>query len=169
MKSVGFFYSVYKEQKATEYSVEQLKKIYPKSFVYLVSDGGLDFSYLEYKHTNLKALLEEDTMSDTFNITAGTTGCDYTIGNYREPFYQEAIKKCAYTVLDRVTRAIEYCNYPDWMVMCDPDCLIRGELNFSEEGKILGTRINCCLPQGYQNILKGIDGAIPISRWGAYP
>jgi len=169
MKSIGFFYSVYKEQKATEYSVEQLKKIYPESFVYLVSDGGLDFSYLEDKHINLKTLLEEDTMSDTFNITAGTTGCDYTIGNYREPFYQEAIKKCAYTVLDRVTRAIEYCNYPDWMVMCDPDCLIRGELNFSEEGKILGTRINCCFPVGYRNILDSIDGATPISRWGSSP
>lgn len=169
MKTVGFFYSVFKEKRATEYSIEQLRIHYPDSFIYLVSDGGLDFSYLENQYDNLKTSLEEDTMSDTFNITAGTTGCDYTIGNYREPFYQEVIKKCAYTVLDRVTRAIEYCNYPDWMVMCDPDCLIRGELKFSEEGKILGTRINCCLPQGYQNILKSINGTIPISRWGASP
>lgn len=169
MKTVGFLYSVYKEKRATEYSIEQLRKHYPESSIYLVSDGGMDFSYLEKEYGDLKTLLEEDTMSDTFNITAGTTGCDYIVGNYREPFYQEAIKKCAYTVLDRVTRAIEYCNYPDWMVMCDPDCLIRGRLNFPDDGKILGSRINCCLPEGYRNILNSIDGAISISRWGASP
>lgn len=169
MKRVGFFYTVFKEKRAVDYSIQQLRKQYPDSSIYFVSDGGLDFSYLENEYDNLKALLEEDTMSSTFGITAGPTGCDYINGNYREPFYQEVIKKCAYTVLDRVTRAIEYCNYPDWMVMCDPDCLIRGKLNFSDKGKILGTRINCCLPQGYQNILKSIDGAIPISRWGASP
>ena len=65
-------------------------------------------------------------MSDTFNITAGTTGCDYNIGNYRNHSTKRQLKKCAYTVLDRITRAIEYCDYPDWMVMCDPDCLIGG-------------------------------------------
>lgn len=169
MKTVGFFYSVFKEKRATEYSIKQLRNHYPESSIYLVSDGGLDFSYLEEEYENLKTLLEEDTMSDTFNITAGATGCDYVVGNYREPFYQEAIKKCAYTILDRVSRAIEYCGNPDWMVMCDPDCLIRGQLNFSDDGKILGSRINCCLPEGYRNILSSIDGAIPISRWGASP
>ena len=46
---VGFFYSVFKEKKAVDYSVEQLKIYYPESKVYLVSDGGLDYSYLEKK------------------------------------------------------------------------------------------------------------------------
>ena len=166
---LGFFYTVFKEKKATEYSIQQLKIHYPDSLIYLVSDGGLDFSYLEGKFNNLKTSLEEDTMSDTFNITAGSTGCDYVNGNYREEFYQKAIKKCAYTVLNRIEKAIEYCNYPDWMVMCDPDCLIRGNLNFPENAKLLGSRINCCLPLGYQNILRSIDGAIPITNWGASP
>lgn len=169
MKTVGFFYSVYNEKRAVEFSIESLRKVYPSSPIYLVSDGGLDFSYLEERFENLKTLLEEDTMSETFNITAGTTGCDYIVGNYRKLYYQNVIKKCAYTVLDRITRAIEYCQYPDWMVMCDPDCLIRGQLNFPEYAKILGTRLNCCLPQGYQNILSKIDGAAVISRWGASP
>jgi hypothetical protein len=166
---IGFFYTVFKEKNATEYSIQQLKIHYPDSLIYLVSDGGLDFSYLEGKISNLKTSLEEDTMSDTFNITAGSTGCDYINGNYREEFYQKAIKKCAYTVLNRIETAIDYCNYPDWMIMCDPDCLIRGKLNFPENAKILGSRINCCLPQGYQNILRSIDGAIPITNWGASP
>tara|TARA_X000001382_G_scaffold34859_1_gene22960 strand:+ start:257 stop:1015 length:759 start_codon:yes stop_codon:yes gene_type:complete len=169
MKTVGFFYTVFKEKRAVDYSIQQLRQQYPDSSIYLVSDGGLDFSYLENEYDNMKTILEEDTMSSTFGITAGPTGCDYINGNYRETTYQEVIKRCAYAVLRRIVDAIEYCGNPDWMVMCDPDCLIRGQLNFPEEGKILGSRFNCCLPQGHQNILKSIDGAIPISRWGASP
>jgi len=164
MKTVGFIYSVFKEKKALDYSIKNLRIHYPEEKIYLISDGGLDYTYLENEYTNLTTSLEEDTMSETFKITG-----DYTTGNFRQEYYQEVIKKCAYTVLDRVTRAIEYCNYPDWMVMCDPDCLIRGKLNFSDDGKILGSRINCCLPEGYRNILNSIDGAISISRWGASP
>lgn len=164
MKTVGFIYSVFKEKKALDYSIKNLRIHYPEEKIYLISDGGLDYTYLENEYTNLTTSLEEDTMSETFKITG-----DYTTGNFRQEYYQEVIKKCAYTVLDRVTRAIEYCNYPDWMVMCDPDCLIRGQLNFSDDGKILGSRINCCLPEGYRNILNSIDGAISISRWGASP
>lgn len=164
MKTVGFIYSVFKEKKALDYSIKNLRIHYPEEKIYLISDGGLDYTYLENEYTNLTTSLEEDTMSETFKITG-----DYITGNFRQEYYQEVIKKCAYTVLDRVTRAIEYCNYPDWVVMCDPDCLIRGKLNFSDEGKILGTRINCCLPDGYRNILDSIDGAVPISRWGASP
>ena len=164
MKTLGFFYSVFKEKKATEYSIEHLRNHYQDSPIYLVSDGGLNFSYLEDQYNNLKTSLEEDTMSETFNITG-----DYVIGNFKEEFYQKIIKKCALTVLDRIVKSIEYCNYPDWMVMCDPDCLIRGKLNFPENAKILGSRINCCLPQGYQNLLGSIPGAVSISNWGASP
>lgn len=169
MQHVGFFYTCFKEKKATEYSIQQLRNHYPKSPIYLVSDGGLDFSYLENEYENLKTSLEEDTMGDTFNITAGSTGCDYIVGNYREDFYQKAIKKCVYSVLDRIERSIKYCNYPDWIVMCDPDCLIRGQLNIPKDGKLFGTRLNCCFPEGYQNILRNIPGAKVITNWGATP
>jgi len=169
MKSVGFFYTVFTEKKAVEYSIEQLRKWYPSSPIYLVSDGGLDFSYLKNDYDDLETKLEEDTISETFGITAGSTGCDYISGNYRQEQYQNAIKKCAYGVLDRIERAIEYCNYPDWMVMCDPDCLIRGKLSFPDRAKLLGQRVNCCLPEGYRDILRSIGGATPISRWGASP
>ena len=164
MKTVGFFYSVFNEQRAVEYSVEQLKVHYPDSYVYLVSDGGLEYSYLEDKYSNLKTFLEEDTMSEIFKITG-----DYVTGNFREEHYQKVIKNCVYAVLDRIVRAIEYCGNPDWMVMCDPDCLIRGQLTFPDNVKILGTRINSGVPQGYKDIIKDIDGAIPITRWGASP
>ena len=73
MKTVGFFYSVFTEKKAVEYSIESLRKYYPDSPIYLVSDGGLDFSYLQEKFENIQTSLEDDTMSETFNITAGST------------------------------------------------------------------------------------------------
>ena len=94
MKSVGFFYTVFTEKKAVEYSIEQLRKWYPSSPIYLVSDGGLDFSYLKNDYDDLETKLEEDTISETFGITAGSTGCDYISGNYRQEQYQNAIKKC---------------------------------------------------------------------------
>ena len=163
---LGFFYTVFNEKRAVDYSISKLRVHYPDSKVYLVSDGGLDFSYLEDKFDNIKTSLEEDTQSSTFKITGGTDG---TGGNFREENHQKNIKKCVYALLDRIERSITYCNNPDWMVMCDPDCLIRGQLNFPEGAKLLGTRLNCCLPKGYQDILNDIDDAIPISRWGASP
>ncbi len=47
MSSLGIFFSCFKEKKAVEYSLTELVKHYPDSPIYLVSDGGLDFSYLE--------------------------------------------------------------------------------------------------------------------------
>lgn len=169
MSKVGFFYTVFTEKKAVEYSLQQLRVWYPDSKVYMVSDGGLDFSYLKNSYTNLETCLGEDTISDTFNITGGSVEFNYTDGNYRQEHYQKAIKKCAYAVLDRIEKAIEYCQNPDWMVMCDPDCLIRGKLSFPTGAKLLGQRVNCCLPERYRDILRGIEGAVPISRWGASP
>lgn len=167
--TVGFFYTVFTEKRAVEYSISQLRIHYSSSPIYLVSDGGLDFSYLKDEYENLETCLEEDTLSATFGITAGSTGCDYVNGNYRQDQYQKAIKKSAYATLDRIERAIEYCEFPNWMVMCDPDCLVRGKLSFPKNGKLLGQRINCCFPEGYKNILRNIEDAIPISVWGASP
>lgn len=166
---IGFFYTVFTEKKAVEYSIQQLRNIYPFSPIYLVSDGGLDFSYLKNEYNNIETKLEDDTISETFKITAGSSGCDYINGNYRQEHYQNVIKKSVYATLDRIERAIKYFDYPDWIVMCDPDCLIRGELSFPDNAKLLGQRINCCLPSGFVNILKSIENAIPISRWGACP
>lgn len=156
---VGFFYSVFKEKKAVDYSVQQLRVHYPDSRVYLVSDGGLDYSYLE--DDNLKTSLEEDTMGEIFG--------EDIVRNFKTDHYQDVIKTCAYTVLNRILMAIGYCRNPEWMVMCDPDCLVRGPLTFSNEGKILGTRLNTGVPEGYANVIRSIPGAVPITVWGASP
>ncbi len=168
MKSIGFFFSCYKEKKAVEYSLSELIKHYPDSPIYLVSDGGEDFSYLESKFENIKTTLEEDTMSETFNITAGVTGCDGVNGNFKQEYYQQVIQKCALAVLSRLEKAIQYCK-TDYILMMDPDTLVRGKLNIPEQAKLLGSRINVGLPTGLKDILSRVDGAKVINCWGATP
>jgi len=168
MKSLGFFVSCFNEKRAVEYSLNELKKYYPESPIYLVSDGGIDFKYLENEFQYLKTSLEEDTMSKTFEITAGYTGCDYVNGNYREEHYQNAIKECTLAVLNRLEKAIEYCK-TDYILMMDPDTLVRGELNIPDGVKLLGSRINHGLPIGLRNLLSRVEGAKVIDCWGATP
>jgi hypothetical protein len=45
--SFGVFYTCFKEEDAVGYSVFVLKNYYPDCPIYLVSDGGSDYSFLE--------------------------------------------------------------------------------------------------------------------------
>ena len=48
IEDVGFIFNcVFKQKAALEYSVGSIKKVYPDSKVYVVSDGGFDYSYME--------------------------------------------------------------------------------------------------------------------------
>lgn len=161
-------YSCFKEKKAIEYSIRKLREIYPDSPIRLFSDGGIDFKYLELEYKNLKTSLEEDTMSETFKITAGHTGCDYINGNFRQEYYQDVIKKSAFATLSRIEEAIKFFN-TDWMVMMDPDTFVRGKLTIPDDAKLLGTLVNCCFPEDFKNIFKEIEGAKVLERWGASP
>ena len=168
MTSLGIFFSCFKENKAVEHSLKELVKHYPDSPIYLVSDGGNDFSYLEEQFPNLKTSLEEDTMSETFKITAGRNGCDSTIGNFSEVYYQDVIQKCTVSVLRRLEKCIDYCK-TEYILMMDPDTLVRGELNIPKGVKLLGSRINRGLPKGLKNVLARVEGAKVIDCWGATP
>ena len=168
MTSLGFFFSCFNENKSVEYSLSELVKHYPDSPIYLVSDGGNDFSYLESEYKNLKFSFEEDTMSETFKITAGSSGCDRKNGNYAEDYYQDVIKKCTLAILNRLESAINYCK-TDYILMMDPDTLVRGKLTIPEGVKLLGSRINHRLPKGLKNVLARVEGAKIIDCWGATP
>lgn len=156
---LGFFFSCYKENRAVENSLSELRKHYPDNPIYLVSDGGSDFNYLKDSYDNLFVSLEEDTMSSTFNITDQ---------NWREEVHQNAIRQATYAVLNRLERAIEYCQ-TDYILMMDPDALVRGELNIPEGVKLLGSRVNTGLPVELQVVLSRIPGAKVINCWGATP
>ena len=161
--SIGFFYTCYNEKRAVEYSIKSLREIYPDAPIYLVSEG-IDFSYLKETYDKLDTYKEDDTMSPTFHITG-----DYWAGNFREEENQQAIQTCAWSTLNRLERAVEWCK-TDYIVMCDPDVLVRGELTIPEGVKLLGSRVNR-LPsefKGLQEVLKKYGG-IPIDCWGAQP
>ena len=63
IESIGFIYNcLFKQKRAFEHSVEAIREVYPDAKIYAVSDGGLDYSYMEDE--NFKFSMEEDTVSD---------------------------------------------------------------------------------------------------------
>ena len=55
---IGFFYTCYNENKAVEYSLKRLRRVYPDAPIYLVSEGE-DFSYLEETYDELSTHKED--------------------------------------------------------------------------------------------------------------
>lgn len=167
IESIGFVYNcLFKQKKAFEYSVEAIRKIYPESKIYAVSDGGLDYSYME--NENLKFSMEEDTVSCLKKINAD---------NFLKKENQIAIKRGMSATLSRIEKGIKCCGNPEWICMTEPDVLIRGKLTYPENSTLLGSRINrgWGTPKsiemfiGLNEIISKIDGSIPVLRWGAVP
>ena len=164
---IGFVYNcVFKQKQAFVRSVEAIREVYPESKIYAVSDGGLDYSFLEDE--NFIFSMEDDYKSPLKNINGD---------NFLLPEHQEATKKEMAKTLERVEKGIEVCGNPEWICMTEPDVLIRGRLTYPENGKLLGSRINCatvsqkCLDQfmGMNSLLSEIENATPVLRWGAVP
>ena len=167
--TVGFIYNcVYKQKRTLEYGLESIRNLYPKSKIYIVSDGGMDFSYLEDKFDNLKFDMGEDTVGAYMKMT---------FNNFTEPHNQIAIKKIISTMFERIQKGIEYCENPDWIFMTEPDVLLRDKFSVPKNAKLLGTRLNYAwdLPVRIEQyielnrILSQIDTSIPMFRWGAVP
>ena len=167
IEDIGFVYNcVFKQKQAFVRSVEAIREVYPESKIYAVSDGGLDYSFLEDE--NFIFSMEDDFKSTLKNINGD---------NFLLPEYQKATKKEMAKTLERVEKGIEVCGNPEWICMTEPDVLIRGRLTYPENGKLLGSRINCatvsqkCLDQfmGMNSLLSEIETATPVLRWGAVP
>jgi hypothetical protein len=156
---IGFYYSCYDEKNAVDYSISTIRQFYPESDIYLVSEK-FDFSYLEKDYKNIKVILGKDTM--------GIRHKPDIFMNYRLPEYQKSIKTCAFSVLDRLTDFINSGDY-DYIVMMDPDAILRGKLNIPTSAKLLGSRVNKGFPHSYKYILSKTPGAIVIDEWGATP
>jgi len=158
VRKLGVFFTMFNEKDAVEYSIGQLKKVYPDIPVYVVSEG-IDMSDLQDRYNNLKFLLGEDTMGFTFKITSD---------NWRESINQLQEKRCALEVICRLKKAISFCK-SEYILMMDPDALVRGELTIPDNVKLLGSRVNSGLPQEYKDVLATVPGAVIIDTWGATP
>ncbi len=167
INNIGFIYNcVFKQRKAFEYSLHQIRQIYPESRIYAVSDGGFNYSYLE--ESGVKIIMEEDSKSCLKLINND---------NFLNPENQLRTKNEMATTIRRVKDGIKFCNNPEWICMTEPDVLIRGRINYPEKAELLGTRVNYswynedCLKMFMEinELLDQIKGSIPILRWGAVP
>jgi hypothetical protein len=163
----GVFYTCYKELEAVDHSIKVLKEHYPDCPVYLVSDGGDDYSFLEKKYSNIKTIIGYDSRGISQNLTP-------------QKWNNEQIKKqifdSVYEFFKRNMDAIDYCKTDSILIM-EPDVLVRGKLNCFpiDKNGLLGSRVNVLNQNGYgglskvQNILSKIPSAIPVTHYGSTP
>jgi len=164
MSRFGVFFTCFKEKAATEFAIANLRAHNPDVPILLISDGGIDFSYLENSYDGLKTLLENDSRSCLYNVS---------LENFLETEMQEKIHNSASTFLDRISRAIDYTNR-EYILIMEPDNLVRGKLSIPEGAMITGTRVNkagdsCHIghPLGWRKVLAEIPGALDVDCWGA--
>ena len=167
IEDIGFIYNcVFNQKQALIRSVEAIRDVYPDSKIRIFSDGGLDYSYLEDE--NIMFSMEEDTVSNIKKINET---------NFLQEEHQKVTKKGMAATIDRLQRGLEFCKYPEWFCMTEPDVLIRGSISHPENAKLLGTRLNhAWYMQSWldgfikmNEVISEIDGSIPIMRWGSVP
>lgn len=163
--SFGVLFTCYKEVEAVDFSIQTLRYVYPDVPVYLVSDGGSDFSFLEQKYNKVKTRLE----SDSRGISQGKLGPD----EWKKPEIQEKIYDSIFTFFRRNIDAINYCNTKSILIM-EPDVIVRGALHKfpTENEALLGSLVNCCKYPTYfkmLDILKEIPGSTDAPCFGSTP
>ena len=157
----GVFYTCFTEYESVEYSLDLLYNIYPDIPVYLISDGGSDYSNLSKKFKNGKFLLEHDSrgMVPKINET-----------NWLQPEMQKMMIDSIFTFLDRVRRSIENNKKPYLLIM-EPDVLVRGKLTIKEGTHLLGSRVNHYhwAKDSINKVLEKIQGSVSVTHYGATP
>lgn len=161
MGEFGVVYKCFKEQRAVEHSLDMLYSIYPDCPVYLMSDGGLDFSHLEDKHSNLKFYMGNDNRG--WMLSSG--GCNDAIDLWQTPEIHEKFYETLMIILERVNAAVQFCNKPHMLFM-EPDVLVRGRLTIPNE-HLLGVvpQPNIAPDAGWNSVLRGIKGAKEVVGW----
>lgn len=159
---LGIFYTCYTETRAVEYSLKNLFDFYPDIKVYLVSDGGSDYRFLNEKFPdkNIKVNLEEDTR-----------GIISIIDNKTKDFFKKESKekmlKSIVVFLDRIKRAIDYCQ-SDYLLIMEPDVLVRGKLNIPENSIYLGNNTNKYFSKDLKKWMKNKGYMVP-KHYGMVP
>jgi hypothetical protein len=160
--NLGVFYTCFTEKKAVEYSLHELFKHYPNIPVYLVSDGGSDYSFLKerFPNKNIETKLEEDTRG----IIAVIDRSKEYYSNKNKNIMLHAVK----SFIKRLSDAIDYCK-TDYLLVMEPDVLVRGKININKNAKFLGSRVNQGINKNLINYMSNYEGAIPVNNWGATP
>lgn len=161
----GVFYTCYKEREAVDYSIGSLKHIYPNCPIYLVSDGGGDYSFLEQKYTNIKTVEGYDSRGISQSLTFEKLQLEGT---------KEKVLSSILEFFKRNIDAIEYCKTDNMLIM-EPDVVIRGELNHfpTDTTALLGSRVNTPNHPAFYSIKSIIEninkGTVLLESYGSTP
>lgn len=159
MSNFGVSYSCYTEKRAVEYSIEVLRQVYPECPVYLVSDGGGNYTFLEEKFDNLKVSHEEDMRGWCQRKTP-----EQNTSNMQDKLYATAM-----SWIERNKAAVDFCNKP-YMLMMEPDVLVRGKFSIPQDAKLIAPEIINFAKRpdneaGWVEVLKKIPGSVPCPGW----
>ncbi len=121
---LGFFFSCYKEKDAVDFCISNIRNYYKNNPIYLSSDGGYDFSYLQ--DDNLKFKLYDDVL-----------------GYVNNPEYKDKDKliNCCEEFLFRMNESINFCK-KDYIIYYEPDILLRGKIRINYNLKLNGSYAN---------------------------
>lgn len=166
----GVFYKCFREKEAVENSLDLLYDLYPGIPVYLVSDGGLDFSYLEKKHSGLKFTLGKDLRGWQLcpvEERKGITITQQVLENFNtDPQIHENLYRTLTDIIERFNDAVSYCKKSHVLFM-EPDILVRGKLNIPGDADFL-----CPTPPpnidenaAWRSVLAEINGACDVTGW----
>lgn len=157
----GVFYTCYTEMDAVRNSLDLLYEIYPGIPVLLISDGGSDYSSIEASYTNLRTELSHDSRGLISRIQTET---------YRREDTQKYMFDSIFTFMDRIERAVDYCKKP-YLLIFEPDVLVRGKLRIDENAHLLGSRVNHYhwAKNAINQVLSEIPGSIEVDYYGATP
>lgn len=154
-KTLGAFYICFKERTAIEKSLASFKQFYPDAPVYLTSDGGYDYSYLESQYSRMKCVLDpEMTVGITKDIEAMTAKGQYPL----VPLFMAAMQ-----FLMRLKRGVDFCQ-TDYLLLMEPDVFVRGPLTIPQY-ELVGPTPNV-MPDAVQEFIRQRGGRTN-GRFGA--
>ena len=150
---IGIMMSCFDEVEAVSFAIQELRNFYPENKIFVFNESKEDYSFLLEKDKNIKIKNDEDTMSFYYQYPIHEV--------YLLPEFQEKIQKAVLTFLNRIHQTIEYTQ-GEYLLLMDPDVLIRGELNIPSNVNLLGSLRNRGVPYTTKKVLESVEGAIII-------
>jgi hypothetical protein len=153
---LGVFFTCYTEEEAVKYSIDKLKEVYPNIPVYLVSDGGSNFSSIKEKYKDIETKLEKDSRGILMNLK-------------NIPEEKEEVMDSIFTFLRRINESIDFCKSKFLLIM-ESDILVRGNLNIPEDSILLGSKINPWIHKEDEvNVILSKYGGSSVHGYGCTP
>ena len=158
--NIGIMMSCFDEVEAVSFAIQELRKFYPENKIYIFNESNESYQFLLENDLNIKIKNDKDTMSFYYENNVSDV--------YLRPEFQIKIQDALLTFLDRICQTIEYAE-SEYLLLMDPDVLIRGVLNIPSNTNLLGSLRNSGVPSSTKKILSEIEGSVIINEWGATP